>query len=103
MVTLVWRIRPFPFPDLLAEIGDVAGEDDAVGDGDDFVLKGLKARDVEAAFEHHAGGIPYLDDIPHPERPLVGQADAGNQVGNGRTGAQGEKDADEDGNAFESR
>ena len=74
-----------PFPDLLAEIGDVAGEDDAIGDGDDFVLKGLKARDVEAAFEHHAGGIPYLDHIPNPERPHVGQADPGDQVGYGRT------------------
>jgi hypothetical protein len=74
-----------PPSDLLAEIGDVAGEDDAIGDGDNLVLKGLKARDVEAAFEHHAGRIPYLDNISNPERPHVGQADPGDQVGYGRT------------------
>ncbi len=32
-----------PIPDLLAEIGDVAGKDRAAGDGNDLVLKGPEA------------------------------------------------------------
>ena len=89
-------------PDLLAEIGDVGGENGAVGDGDNMILVSLDAGDVELAFQHHAHGLPHLNHIPHPERTGIGQADTGDQVGNSRRGPQGKEHAHKNGNAFES-
>jgi len=71
-------------PDLMAEIGDVAGEDNAVGYGNDLVFVSFLAGDIELAFQYYPHGLPHLDHIAFLERPGIGQADPRNQVGNGR-------------------
>ena len=69
---------------LQAEVLDVAVKDSIIGDGDDLIFPGFYPGDVEFAVQHDAGDLSDFNDVPGPERTLVGQGHPGDEVGDGR-------------------
>src|SRR5579871_1103409 len=85
----------------LAEVDDLAAENERVGDGDGDVLDGADLGGEEALLGDLAEAIGDLDYVTNAEGAGVGEHDAGDDVCDRGAGAEGDEDSEKDRDALE--